>query len=268
MQACVRIISIVLGAVLFASTPLHAQPVSVPFTETHALESEILGETLTVQAGFPLRQIPDDARVPVVIILDSDVMFAMGTEILRLMSFEQSAPMVLTVGISYGSLQDWLAKRGRDYSPGVSPDDGIRRFRMVLETEVFPLLQAQYPQADFSQAYLYGHSTAGTAALDTALTRPDLFAGILASSPSVEERTDWFEATLATWDGQLPERFYLSVGGRETATRSVLEEGDDRLLRTTSNQQFVVFDDMPHMAVIPGAFAAGMMWMFADETAD
>lgn len=239
---------------------------SLMASEIHEYQSELLGETITITVGLPFNYQPDTTNYPMVFHTDGDVMFAMGTEILRLMSFEPGVSPVITVSVSYGDFGSWINARQRDYHPSSAAveSEGAARFLNVLKNEVTPFLRDRYALAE-SGHVLYGHSSGGLFAMFTAFQEPALFDRVLISSPSLEEELTWTENLVERYDGETLPKLFFSVGGEEQKTRPLLDEAVATLRSKSLDQEiaYEVFSGASHMAVIAPAYAAGMRHLFA-----
>lgn len=265
MKIIATALSFFAGILSFAAAE-ESPPHNLMLSETHEFQSSILEENIRILIGLPFNYQPESKTYPIVFHADGDVMFSMGTEILRLMSFEQSAPPVISVSVSYGGFQEWLTARGRDYHPSDTAleTEGVARFLRVLEEEIVPFVQENYATSKNGHV-LYGHSSGGLLALYAALSGSTSFDYVLASSPSVEEEPEWIELLLNEASAERIETVFISVGEHETKTRLLLDAFVEKLSAKNSpdNIRYVIIPDMPHMAVIPPAYAQGMKYLFA-----
>lgn len=249
--------------VLVCSWAGFAQGFTIPATQSHQVNSEILGEALEVVVALPFGYQRTENSYPLLISLDGDAMFGMSAEIPRLLSFEGKVPPMITASVVYGDLNRWIANRQRDFHPAYS---GADRFLDVLKNEVIPVLQSNY-RIDGENRALYGHSSGGLFAFYAGLREPALFGHILATSPSLEEEPEWAASFLDLIRANqlgFPNMF-LSVDKSEEAMASAVQPSL-RLLRTRMPEtalSYQVFDEGGHMAVIPKAFTAGLHFLFA-----
>lgn len=168
----------------------------------------------------------DDAtgRLPVIYVLDGDDFFFTLAETVARLSRRGDATGVgraLVVGISRQAENKAaaIAARHHDLTPTAPADEalggrdcgGANAFLDCFEGELCPLIEAKYA-ADPSRRILFGHSLAGFFALYALASRPQLFSGYLAVSPSV-----WWNPALL-FDGfkQLPtpasQQVFLAAG--------------------------------------------------------
>jgi pimeloyl-ACP methyl ester carboxylesterase len=87
------------------------------------------------------------------------------------------------------------------------------RFLRLIETEAIPLLEKEY-RADPEHRYLLGGSAGGSFALYALFTKPDLFQGIVADSPSIDLLWN-VEREFAAAGHTTNARVYLTVAENE-----------------------------------------------------
>lgn len=168
-------------------------PATLFGTHTHKLTSSVVGQDYAIPVLLP----PDyddtpDKAYPVVYILDADFGFGIVAQATYFLMLGGDIPPAIIVGIGWSirSLDDWNLQRNRDFIPRVvdflpgSVDGGADAFLSFIETELIPFISANY-RADTADQTICGHSSSGLFGLYTLLQRPGLFRGIVASSPSV-----------------------------------------------------------------------------------
>lgn len=231
------------------------------------------------------------AGFPALFVLDGSETFATALATLRSQSRRASVtgvPEAILVGIGEGA-----ADKGRvfDYTPaaavdrlGARPDGsawaatgGADGFLDFLSRIVLPRLVIDHP-IDVGRLALFGHSLGGLLGLHAALTRPGLFASVIASSPSV-----WFGSGIVRERlRQAPvaaPRLLLTVGGEE----QTIEAGYDaryadwvRQNRMVDNARefaksleshgwqatFHLFEGETHGSVVPAALSRAVRFAF------
>lgn len=219
------------------------QPVTIPHTHRHVIESQHVGQSLEVWVAVPvagLMPLPDGPR-PVLYVLDADLVFGTAVEISRMMSqLYGELPPLLVVGIAYGAepaLQGQL--RTRDFTPSADPGfermaaslpgfepllpegsrmAGTERFLSFVREELKPFVATHYDVAPEASA-VFGSSLGGLFAANTLLQAPDTFSRYLIVSPALW----WNNAEVLTLaQGATPAPLeehnvdvYLAVGSRE-----------------------------------------------------
>lgn len=148
---------------------------------------------------------------------------------------EDGAPAPVVVGIDHG-----YERRLHELSPFTDPlSDG--RFGELLgwiADDLLPNVRARYPvRGERAATFIGGSSMGGLASLYAVLTRPDLFAGAMAMSPSV-----WFAkrailVTAKTAPSPKGVRLYLDAGGEEDRGYAVVRNAE-LLARTLFSRGF------------------------------
>ena len=91
------------------------------------LQSEKVGRPFHIYVRFPERYESEDARYPVVYLLDGDSLFPILASNHLFLSYDEGLPEALVVGIAYGSFDPSVNKRSFDFSaaaPDGGPDEG------------------------------------------------------------------------------------------------------------------------------------------------
>jgi len=165
--------------------------------ETIEIESGILDEVRTVLVSPPAGYDPLK-RYPVLYMTDGDQHLTHTRGTADFLTRNGLVPPLIIVGVTN-------TDRSRDLTPtrgGLAGLDGTLRelptsgggsdFLDFFEKELFPFIDSHYSTLDLR--LLAGHSLGGLLALEALFTRPAMFAGILAVSPTL------------MWDGNLPLR--------------------------------------------------------------
>lgn len=238
-----------------------ADPVIIPRTERIFWESEALEGERYLQIARPILPSPEGTELPIILVMDGDVMFGMAAETARLMSFEGLPPSAVVAGVSYGDLNQWIAQRRADYHPQEG-GTGVEAFTAALIEEALPLVRAIQPDAT-GPVYVYGHSSGGLVALEAAF-HPEV-TGVIASSASLEEEPEWAARLAQRFADSPPEtQLFISSGSEEADNRTALATFLTHSGLEGSVQLHIV-PDGTHMQVIPGVFATGIRAMFAAE---
>lgn len=173
------------------------------------------GRSYRLKVAVPLAPAPE-AGHPLLFVLDGDAYFGALTDTTRNLSViggEIAAPIVIGVGYPDDDTTAWYFRRATDYTPtepaeGDGPvqasEAGFAGFSSFLNFLVDDALPAigKVAAIDASRVNIFGHSFGGLAALHSLFSRPDIFAGAAAISPSIY----WGdEALLATVPGFLSE---------------------------------------------------------------
>jgi uncharacterized protein len=172
-----------------AQNAVHAQE-DIIIGERISIFSEILDEERTIRVGKPFNYDQGDERYPVMFVLDGDVHFHHTTGLTGFLAFNQFVPSLLVVAIEN-------TQRARDLTPPsedpeviaqVPTHGGAENFRSFLAEELIPWLEENYRTHPYR--ILVGHSLGGLFAIDSLISRTELFNAYIAISPSLQ------------WDGQ------------------------------------------------------------------
>lgn len=179
----------------------------------------------------------DAKDVLVLVVLDSDMTFALAAEIAKLRGISGSLPTAMVVGVGYDAdfatfaksrtadLTPPLSEQGRQNLGGLTSligdkDGGADAFAAFLVDTLAPEIQSRYPEASASAHHLFGHSLGGLFVAYALLTRPQAFTTFLSSSPSIwwdgfaiMSRLPAFSETVQHLENQ--PRAFVCVGSKE-----------------------------------------------------
>ena len=262
------------------------QPLTVDRAEVHALTSKINGVAYELRVSVPHGYGEPGRRFPVVYALDAHYSFLIARNITDHLAERDHLPEVVVVGIGYqgqeeGRSPSYRRNRTRDYTPtfvaegGYGPEiqehsGGGPEFLRAVETEIIPFIDGRYRTVP-DERTLVGHSYGGLFSAWTLLTRPGLFSGHVAVSPSL-----WYDDRLVlrleeAYAGEhdaLPARLYLCVGSREGGPSRQMV-GDLRELATRLESRRYrglalasrVMDDETHNSIFPGCLSNGLRFV-------
>ncbi len=239
----------------------------------HQLDSEILGRPLHIFVRLPESYEENaSAHYPVIYLLDGGITFPMLASYYRYLRFSEEVPDMILVGISYGAdnFEDGNY-RGSDFTaPAASREHygGAAKFQQMFEEELLPLVEGGY-RADPGRRIIFGQSLGGQFVLYTALTRPDLFWGHIASNPALHRNLDFFQ----NFD-------FADAPTTQTKVFASSGSDDDERFREPALSWFaywsgartkpwalktITLEGETHFSAAPAAFRQGMAWLFANE---
>ncbi len=165
-------------------------------TRNHDLHSEKTGYDYHILVRLPDSYDESKSqRYPVIYLLDGGATFPMLAAYYNYLRFEEVVPDLIVVGISYGTY-DWRQgnHRSTDFTAPTDQREhwgGATAFQAALDQEILPLIEETY-RADVEKRMIFGQSLGGQFVLYTALTRPDLFWGHIASNPALNRNLDFY----------------------------------------------------------------------------
>ena len=156
--------------------------VSVNIGELVTLKSKILDEKREIIISLPESYHGSDNRYPVLYLLDANFspFYEKNLFTVQFMRLWQQVPELIIVGI-YNTIRD------RDMIPVRLPEKedsgGAERFLRFITEELRPIINTEYRTTDYN--LVYGGSNAGLFVLLALLERPDVFNGVISSSPMI-----------------------------------------------------------------------------------
>jgi predicted alpha/beta superfamily hydrolase len=179
---------------LILTLPLLAAAVDTQYmqgigdTRYHRIESEIIGRGFYIYIMLPDGYDEDGASAyPTIYLLDGGSLFPLLVGYYRYLNFSEEVPDSIIVGISYGgdSIEEGNY-RSTDYTAPAEDRDywgGAANYQSFLSDELIPLIEKNY-RSDAERRIIFGHSIGGQFVLFTALTKPEIFWGHIASNPA------------------------------------------------------------------------------------
>lgn len=238
------------------------------------IDSEIIGRRYHILIMLPdgYEQSPEN-EYPTIYVLDGGALFPLLSAYYRYLNFGDEIPDAIIVGISYGSdhFEDGNY-RSTDYT-AVSAErehwGGAGKFQSFLSVELFPLIERTFRSRE-DRRVIFGQSIGGQFVLYTALTKPDLFWGHIASNPALHRNLPFFlerygEATTTDERSKL----FVAIGSMDEPRFRVpalqwiehwsQEEDHPWQLKT------MILDGHSHMSAPPASFREGMTWLFSKD---
>jgi predicted alpha/beta superfamily hydrolase len=245
-------------------------PATVFGSEVHTVSSSLTGLAYQLAVWLPPSYAASSQPYPVLYLLDGDLLFGAATQMITPLIWGQELPELIVVGIGYGmrSYEEWGSRRRQELTPTEaahgSAAGGAPEFLTFLETEVIPLIDANYHTAPSGRT-LYGHSLGGLFVLYTLFHQSGLFSHYCASSPSV----DWDNRMVFTYlsrqqPKQLSGRVCITIGEEEQ--HLALVEAFVRQLKDSDQPEldltFLRLSGESHMSSIAPAMIRGWKTLF------
>lgn len=244
-------------------------PVTVTRSALYRFQSKIVDDVYELRISTPEDYEDNQDLRPVIYVLDGQWDFTLVSDIVGKLAFDGLIPQAVVVGITWAdsSFQPSL-ERLRDFAPEPRPNvpgsGGAANFMKVLETEIFPLVEASYRAS--ADRVITGGSLAGLFVSYALLERPDLFLGYVASSAATGQAPAYFTRRLAEVTPELlaQERAYFTAGAlydNEPEVRSFVG-ALEAILGDTPEIAFDVVPGVGHTGNQPFAYTRGLMHAF------
>lgn len=242
-------------------------------TRYHYVESEDIGRGYHIYV-----RLPDgydrlsNKKYPTIYLLDGGSLFPLLSAYYRYLNLGDEIPDSIVVGISYGSSSfEGGNYRSTDYT-ATSPErenwGGAARFQAFLSDELLPLIEDTYPSR-VDRRIIFGQSLGGQFVIFSALTRPGLFWGHIASNPALHRNMPFFMEMHAD-AASTSERSRLFVGsGSLDSPRyrapalAWIEHWSDK--EAPWQLKTEILDGHSHMSAAPASFRQGMRWLFSTD---
>jgi predicted alpha/beta superfamily hydrolase len=269
IKTTVVTLTLLIGPIAVANDGVLESLQSIRDSQHHELKSETLGRSLHIVVKPPRGYDPDRRKpYPVVYLLDGGALFPMLVGYYNYLLNEQVVSELFIVAISYAAVDFEHGNfRSTDYTAPTDQREwwgGAEVFQGVLEKELLPLVEANYP-VDPDRRIIFGQSIGGQFVLYTALTRPDLFWGHIASNPALHRNLDFF--TQRHTD-------QLDSGSRVFMASGSVDEDRFRKpalewMKYWSTQENLPWDlsmqsieGYGHFSLAPESFRQGLIWIF------
>ncbi len=232
-------------------------------------------ESRILERGFHIFvRLPDDydtaegSNYPTVYVLDGDVQFPTLASYHWYLNLGDELPDVIIVGIAYGAITVENGNyRSTDFTaPAEGRDDwgGAVEFQRFLSDELIPHVESSYRSRE-DRRIIFGQSLGGQLVLYTALTKPDLFWGHIASNPALHRNLAFFLEHHASTDSA--SKVFVASGSRDTPRYR--EPAVQWIEHWSSREnlpwqlQTVTLDGHTHVSAPPASYRQGMTWLFA-----
>ena len=256
MRAALWSLIAVLSVSIFAAEPVAVQ-----------LESKVMSERRNILVRTPDSYARGSRAYPVLYLTDGDRQIAHTAAVVDFLAREGRMPEVIVVGISN-------TDRTRDLTPtkvermgegfATPTSGGADRFLDFIATEVIPYVEKNYRTQPYR--VFAGHSFGGLFAMHAFFTRPALFNGVIAVSPTLTWDNRYVYRRATEWAKSAPDQ-------QRTLVMSVGNEGEEldrefdalkALLAKQKSLAFeaVRFEDEDHGSVVLPTHYAGLRKVF------
>ena len=235
-------------------------------------ESEILGRGFHVFVRLPDDyEQAADTRYPTIYLLDGGVQFPMLATYHWYLGLGDEVPDAIVVGISYGdSTFEGGNYRSTDFTAPADDREywgGAPKFQRFFSDELIPHIESHY-RARNDRRIIFGQSLGGQFVLYTALTKPDLFWGHIASNPALHRNLSFFLQAHSA--AKSSAKLFVASGSLDAPRyRGPAIEWIDHWSGTADKPwqlETITLDGHTHLSAPPAAFRTGMTWLFSEST--
>jgi uncharacterized protein len=258
---------------LLVVTSVAAQPrpdgvVPVP------IESKVMSEARQILVRMPPSYASGTRAYPVLYLTDGDRQIGHTAAVVDYLAREGRMPEVILVGISNTDRTRDLTPTKVDTMRGANgqgfptpTSGGADRFLDFIATEVIPHVEKNYRTQPYR--VFAGHSFGGLFAMHAFFTRPELFQGVIAVSPTLTWDDRYVYRRASEWVKRAPARpatLVMSVGNEGEALDREFD-ALQKLLKTSAPKtltfEAIRFADEDHGSVVLPTHYAGLRQVFA-----
>ena len=191
-------------------------------TETKFLHSSTNGRDYEIYISLPVDYFQSDTTFyPVLYCTDGNYAFNLVSNIVNILTFpREEIPRVLVVSIGYKikDLMDFVANRKIDLLPNNDAEvGGASKFLSFISDELIPYIESNY-RVKQNDRTLMGYSMGGLFSLFAMFSKPEIFQGYYAGSPSIryDDKVIFkYEQEYAATHKDLPVILFMSFGSLE-----------------------------------------------------
>lgn len=159
----------------------------IPEHETFTIQSDLLGETRTINVWIPTSYKTEATKLPVMYMLDGGLQedFPHVAATVEAMIAAQKIKPIILVGIENTQRRRDLTgftsvEKDKEIAPIVG---GSEKFRNFISQELFPEIEKRYQTT--SERTIIGESLAGLFVIETMFLKPEMFDRYIAFDPSL-----------------------------------------------------------------------------------
>ena len=174
------------GIALISTSSAQDNSKPIVIGEELKIYSDTLNEERTILVGKPTSYEQGDESYPIMIVLDGSAHFHYTTGITKYLAGNQFIPELLVISVQN-------TDRNRDLTPpsqvqremeGLPTQGGAENFQTFIADELLPWVEENYRTRPYK--ILVGHSFGGLFAINSLVTRPEIFDAYIAISPSLQ----------------------------------------------------------------------------------
>lgn len=219
-------------------------------------------------------------KYPVLYLLDPDYSFAIVKNIVDHLSERNHLKEIIIVGIAYDEPNRYRINRTRDYTPTNSEEEvgfkeiqkkysgGGPKFLSFIEKELIPFVQLNYRVNNFKA--IAGHSYGGLFTSWILKTKPSIFDGYIAISPSLwYDEKFIFKIEDCLISQKQPLKIYFAVGDREVNNQRNMPNDLNEFVKKIKSKQNPLIEikhdtgiNETHNSIFPFAISNGIRFVF------
>ncbi len=210
----------VIVCLLFVNSYSQTKEADIIVGKSYLIKSEILNEEREIQVHLPPNYDPSSKKgYPVLYILDGQRLFLLGVSVYKSLARFQQSPEFIIVGI-----KNTYPHRFGHFS------SGAKKFLNFIEKDIIHFVDDTFRTSN--ERLLFGWEYAGGFAIQSLITSPNLFNGIIASSPfplnapdlSIKDRRLKEIDSLLKANSEFKKSLYFSVGADEATVKNGTDE--------------------------------------------
>lgn len=253
-------------------------PYILSHTEQRVIHSNINDVTYKLYISYPVGyQANPEKKYSVIYLLDADYSFGIAKNVTDHLSERNHLEDVIVIGIAYAGKNKYRLNRTRDYTPTRTSERGYTKelqsysggapkFLEFIRQELFPYISKNFRTN--GKRVLTGHSYGGLFTTWVFLTKPSLFNGYIAISPSLWYDDHYLFELARTKDFSSIDksiRIYFTVGDREINNQWNMPEDLKHFVGLLDsaksehlNIETKISENETHNSIFPGGFTSGI----------
>lgn len=254
------------------------QPVTLPNSEVHLLQSAHIDQEYKIFVSLPMGYNESKNTCPVLYVTDANWVFGAFYTVVQFLQANQSIPPMIVVGIGYPTEDnsEIFRLRSRDFLPTVSGDiesGGADDFVSFIQDDLFPFIADHY-RTDDSDRTLWGYSYGGTFGTYVLFKQRHMFSRYIILAPTLiwdDHICFDYERQYAEEASDLPTRLHLSVG---TLDEDLVEHNASLLIKfhavlksrnyPSLKMQLELYEGENHLTSAMPCIMNGLRSVFAD----
>jgi hypothetical protein len=255
-----------------AASTMQYPPVPIAFSEMRCLRSSIVGQDYQVRIRLPEHYANTTDSYPVLYLLDGDHAFAMATDIVQYLIYDEHIPDLIIASPAYGSkvlfADGGTNMRSRDFPPFpthyTEMKPGGAAYLEFIAQELIPFVESNYRTLPTDRT-LWGYSFGAFFGLFALFQKPWLFQRYIMVD-GIDERHFGMEEEYAAHHTELPVRLFLSGCPHEFG-RGMSRFFDQLRRRNYSglHAEYAELNDIGHFAVPAEGLTKGLVSIFHEQ---